>query len=866
MKHEKQERQVTIFLIITLAAFVLLLCICGLYFQTSGKDAEFLQVSDEDAQTYGQEYVSPRVGEGDISIDETNFPDPVFRSWLSDARNLNGAGSDGILTAEERGAVLSIHIEADANAQVHSLEGIALFPALQELSVTNHALTQLDLTGNTALQYVNCSYNRLTELKVANLSSLTAFYCEFNYLTELDLTGLINLSIIYCRHNLLESLDFSTNLNLKFIETFDNRLTEIDVSMLKQLEFLHIDHNRLQRLDMSGNPNLQGGGFVVRNNDCRELILPDIPDFTVYYDDFAEQDPIDGYERLEWYFDSDYTQPVTGDVQANGQTLYGKRVANAYTIRFSGNGGINLPASVQTCYDMHTALPSLIPQREGYTFEGWGDDAYNPRKIYPAGSEVINLAGRRRDGEYVTLYAVWSPVSYTISFHANADGATGSMQTVTAQYGTEISLPQNGFSRDGYDFVGWATSPGGAAVFADMQTVLNLTSNSEEVRLYAVWELTVEEIVGPYLDRLDNLYRSFTENEYFAEDGNTLQGYYLAARDALNLAGKDKTQMERILSSCEADFANVMTREERISEIVLGWTGEFSDILEKLNAVPVPFGQGAAVYAETLEALRKAERQNLAEYSTLTQSESRTSAAIAAGQQLSAHTQKLLLFSSVGEWMTVAEDAGNSPLSEVTSYGWDIYDSLLGEAELFTPEQSAFVSEQLLDALNVRLNLAESKQYALGMLENVFLQFKQEQYDADDWQTLVGIRNSAATAIESAQSHDKCLSLVTEAEADMSQVPVINLPEPEPDPDQPDPELPDPDQPDPDQPDPDLPEQQGPSQSEGDGEGQTQGQPDIQEPSAQGKPNYKVIAAVCGALAGVSLIAAGIIIFIKLKK
>ena len=37
----------------------------------------------------------------DVDINETNFPDQIFRGWLLDKGNLNGMGADGVLTSGE---------------------------------------------------------------------------------------------------------------------------------------------------------------------------------------------------------------------------------------------------------------------------------------------------------------------------------------------------------------------------------------------------------------------------------------------------------------------------------------------------------------------------------------------------------------------------------------------------------------------------------------------------------------------------------------------------------------------------------------------------------------------------------------------
>lgn len=165
----------------------------------------------------------------------------------------------------------------------------------------------------------------------------------------------------------------------------------------------------------------------VRNNDMRELILPAIPGFTVYYDDFAEQDPITGYDTVEWFSDAAYTQKVTGDVEAQGQTLYARRVANDYTIVFSANGGSGAPPSVGAKYDQTVSLPKQEPLRRGYTFQGWSADIYGDASVYAAGEEVCNLAGKTQ-GEKITLYAQWAANKYTVRFEKGADDAEGRAQ------------------------------------------------------------------------------------------------------------------------------------------------------------------------------------------------------------------------------------------------------------------------------------------------------------------------------------------------------------------------------------------------------------------------------------------------------
>lgn len=68
----------------------------------------------------------------------------------------------------------------------------------------------------------------------------------------------------------------------------------------------------------------------------------------------------------------------------------------------------------------------------------------------------------------------------TVSFDAN--GGSGTMADVTVEKGESVTLT-NGFTNPAYNFLGWATSATGAAVYTDGQVI---TAN-EDVTLYALW-------------------------------------------------------------------------------------------------------------------------------------------------------------------------------------------------------------------------------------------------------------------------------------------------------------------------------------------------------------------------------------------
>ena len=139
-------------------------------------------------------------------------------------------------------------------------------------------------------------------------------------------------------------------------------------------------------------------------------------------------------------------------------------------------------------YDVDGTLSKNTFVREGYTFAGWANAENADTADYADEANVRNLTADA-DG-IVTLYAVWKPVTYMVSFEKNgADGGTMEEQTLT--YDEEKSLQLNGYTKTGYHFVGWASvlTDKQEVDYTDGASVRNLTSTAgEKVTLYAVWK------------------------------------------------------------------------------------------------------------------------------------------------------------------------------------------------------------------------------------------------------------------------------------------------------------------------------------------------------------------------------------------
>lgn len=144
--------------------------------------------------------------ESNVEINETNFPDANFRSYVSEKFD----DGDGILSSDEIAAVTSISCW---NVEISSLEGIEYFTSLMYLDCYGISLTSLDMSNNTALKELRCRTSNLSSLDVSKNKELTLLYCDYNNLSSLDISNNTKLKTIYCYSNNLTSLDVSKASN-----------------------------------------------------------------------------------------------------------------------------------------------------------------------------------------------------------------------------------------------------------------------------------------------------------------------------------------------------------------------------------------------------------------------------------------------------------------------------------------------------------------------------------------------------------------------------------------------------------------------------------------------------------------------------
>ena len=227
--------------------------------QLEGEKTQEKQDSDM-PDTQSEATLAQMSGEGEngiavqsagVAIDNTNFPDANFRSFVASSFDED---NDNYLSDTEINAAENINC---AKKGISDLTGISHFTALKSLKCFNNQLTALDVSKNTALTSLDCDYNQLTALDVSKNVALTKLHCWGNSLTKLDVSKNTALTSLDCGANQLTTLDVSKNTALTYLDCRSNQLTALDVSKNTALTDLDCRNNQLTSLDIS-NTDMSG--------------------------------------------------------------------------------------------------------------------------------------------------------------------------------------------------------------------------------------------------------------------------------------------------------------------------------------------------------------------------------------------------------------------------------------------------------------------------------------------------------------------------------------------------------------------------------------------------------------------------------
>lgn len=231
--------------------------------------------------------------DGNVLINETNFPDENFRNYVKN--NLDADGNGKLSETERNITYLNV-----SGQNIASLEGVEYFTHLTQLYCGANKLTTLDLSHNTeltslyfndneietidlskntALETIKCQKNKLTALNLSENTLLKYLECNNNQLESLNISNSGALRELYCRYNNLTSLDVTNNVNLIELEFSNNQVSNIDLTKNVLLWGLWCENNQLTTLDVSQNVNLGKNNMQLKvyGNKISELNLSNNP-------------------------------------------------------------------------------------------------------------------------------------------------------------------------------------------------------------------------------------------------------------------------------------------------------------------------------------------------------------------------------------------------------------------------------------------------------------------------------------------------------------------------------------------------------------------------------------------------------------
>lgn len=215
-------------------------------------------------------------------------------------------------------------------------------------------------------------------------------------------------------------------------------------------------------------------------------------------------------------FDVTWSGSYSGSRTASGSVGVERKVS--YTVSFNANGGSGTPGTQTKWHGEAITLSSTRPTRYGYIFQGWAKSS--------SGAVVYQPGSRYDLDANTTLYAIWKPETYIISFNAN--GGSGAPGNQTKTYGQTLTLSSTKPTRTNYNFLGWATSSGSST--AEYQAGGSYTNNAS-VKLYAVWQLayTPPRITSVKTDRCNSAGILTEEGTYVKVTFNWATDYNISA-------------------------------------------------------------------------------------------------------------------------------------------------------------------------------------------------------------------------------------------------------------------------------------------------------------------------------------------------
>ena len=162
-----------------------------------------------------------------------------------------------------------------------------------------------------------------------------------------------------------------------------------------------------------------------------------------------------GNNFLGWYENENFEGSPVTMVQSetdSSKKLYARWEPKKYSVTLNINGGEFIENNItEYTYGTTTNLPYNIKSPNvSENFVGWYEDSnFQGEKV----SQITN-----NDTGNKTYYAKYGIVILKLNFNSN--GGSGNIQSIDYDYGSNVIIPDNPYSKNGYEFISWIGSDG----------------------------------------------------------------------------------------------------------------------------------------------------------------------------------------------------------------------------------------------------------------------------------------------------------------------------------------------------------------------------------------------------------------------
>ena len=220
--------------------------------------------------------------------------------------------------------------------------------------------------------------------------------------------------------------------------------------------------------------------------------------------------------------------------------LYAIWEANKYSVTLDQQGGRDGTTTITATYA--SAMPTIIiPSKFGHAFNGYFDKVSDGTKYYNADG----TSARNWDKDSIaTLYAQWTPYTYTLTLKGNGGTTKDNQKTITesGSYDSTLTLESKPFTRSGYIFKGWSTTETGEVTYLDGANYSSLiTSDNISITLYAQWKETIASNIKSTYSTAGTYYISSATDLakliYTTENKDVGNGYTFIQTANIDLSG-----------------------------------------------------------------------------------------------------------------------------------------------------------------------------------------------------------------------------------------------------------------------------------------------------------------------------------------